>query len=837
MASDAIQFLTIPPPRDAAERALHPALRDWFASHIGAPTAAQCYAWTAIASGQNLLLSSPTGSGKTLAAFLPILGELLASPRDGVQALYVAPLKALVRDAFITLRKTVRSMQRAGRFADTQLSIGLRTGDTSQRVRQAHRARPPAILLTTPESLAQMLAHPDTQAMLRSVRWVIVDEVHAIIADKRGADLAISLERLSIDASLQRIGLSATCAPLATVAEFLVGIGRPCSVAQVPDRTEKHFLIEPLFHEAGFTPGWLGNLIDRVDGELASVRTALVFTNTRNLAERVTWALRRRYPGRADEIAVHHSAIAAARRRAVERRLKHGKLWIVVSSTSLELGIDVGTVDTVVFVHPPGGVVRLLQRVGRSRHRPGDPRRGVLLAASPAELIEAAVTAGSGRDGLLEPVRLADAPLDVLCQQLVGMAMTGLWDVEAAYELICRASPYRALGWRDFLDCLDYLSGRRADGQRWLPARLTWEGNCFTIADARTAKLLRRNLGTILTEDSCTIALAAPTSEDADRTLSLGEVDQVYAERLQPGDRFMLEGRCLQMRKREESVVIVEETFGRPMAPRWLGTGAGMPGELARRIFLFRAQAAEVLRDGDDALRDWLQREHRLTDDAAEELLRFISQQETVSVVPTLRQLVIECVSMQSCREYFVHTPLRRSANEAIARVLLQRERDRAALAAIASDLGIYVIAQGAAALDADDWRRCLSVHAFSEDFAAQLDRSGLLEQAFERVAQTGLMILRNPAGRKRKVGGADWTQRRLYSQLREQAPGFVLLRQAEREVVTGACDVESAQAYLSMLATMPIQVRRLAMPSPFGECLLAQTRPDSVLAAVPESA
>ena len=223
----------------------------------------------------------------------------------------------------------------------------------------------------------------------------------------------------------QRIGLSATCAPLATVAAFLVGTERSCAVAQVADATEKRFAIEPLFESVDYSPGWMAALLDRLADELAACRTTLIFTNTRNLAERLTWALRRRYPDRCDEIGVHHSAISAARRRAVERRLKHGQLWTIVSSTSLELGIDIGTVDSVVFVHPPGGVVRLLQRVGRSGHRPDQPRRGLLLTASPSELLEAAVTASSGRDGQLEAVRMIDAPLDVLCQQPVGLAMTG----------------------------------------------------------------------------------------------------------------------------------------------------------------------------------------------------------------------------------------------------------------------------------------------------------------------------------------------------------------------------------------------------------------------------
>jgi len=824
MASDAIHFLTVPPSREVAEQHLSSGLRTWFASHIGEPTLAQRFAWDTIYHRQNFLLSSPTGTGKTLAAFVPIVNHVIARPSNGLQCLYVAPLKALCRDAYVNLKKAWRSIEQGG-FLAGELRVGLRTGDTSQRVRRRHLSDPPAILVTTPESLAQMLAHPPSLEIFRSLRFVVIDEIHALLGNKRGADLAICLERLDADRAepLQRIGLSATCTPLTTVAEFLVGANRSCTVAQVADMSEKQFTIEPLFESLEYSPGWLATLLDRLDDALALCRTSIIFTNTRNLAERLTWALRRRYPERSDEIAIHHSAIVAARRRAVERRLKQGRIWTVVSSTSLELGIDIGTVDSVIFVHPPGGVVRLLQRVGRSGHRPGEPRRGLLLTASPSELLEAVVTASSGRDGQIEPVRMIERPFDVLCQQLVGMAMTGLSDIRAAYDLVRNAAPFRDLAWSDFQDCLDYLLGKQRDGTSWLPARLVLEGDCFTIADERTARLLRRNLGTILTEDACSIAVRAPTEEDEEHTKPIGEVDLAYAEQLQPGDRFVLEGRCLEMKRRDAETLIVDEVFGRPQIPRWLGNGVPMPNELARRIFLFREHAADILRDGDAALEAWLRVEHDLGESACASLARYLSQQETASEIPTLSALVIESVSMQACKEYFVHTPLSRAANETIVRVLLHRwKRMKGAdPIAFAADLGIYLLIPGNASINADGIRHLLDATMFADDFQQHLTSSDLLQQTFARIAQTGLMVLRNPAGRKRKVGGKDWTERRLFNQIRERVSDFVLLRQAEREAIHGTCDLASALAFVEQLSRLPIQVRHLAKPSPFGESLL----------------
>jgi ATP-dependent helicase Lhr and Lhr-like helicase len=827
MAPDALHFLTMAPSNEIAQETLVPPLRAWFASEFGEPTPSQRYAWPTIQRGQHLLLSAPTGSGKTLAAFLPIISDILATPAPGLQCLYVAPLKALGRDVRVNLKRAWRSLQDAGFFADIDLRIGLRTGDTSQRVRRRQLSDPPAILLTTPESLAQMLAQPSARALFASLRWVILDEIHALCDNKRGADLALSLERL--DAlrcrleSVQRVGLSATCAPVAAVAEFLVGVGRTCAIAQVPDVAEKCFTIEPLFESLDYSPSWMAALLNRLQRELTAGQTTLIFTNTRGLAERITWALKRRHPERADEIAVHHSAISAARRRSVERRLKQGRLWTVVCSTSLELGIDIGTVDNVVFVHPPGGVVRLLQRVGRSGHRPDLPRRGLLLTASPAELLEAAVTASSGRDGQIEAARIVDGPLDVLCQQLAGMAMTDAWFPETAFDLIRRAAPYRRLPWSDFQDCLDYLFGQHRDGTAWLPARLQWHGARFTIADERIARLLRRNLGSILTEDTCAIRLRTPTEDDETHTQMLGDIDQTYAEKLQPGDRFVLDGRCLEVKKQASETMLVDEVFGRPQIPRWQGAGVPMSGDLARRIYLFRAHAAEALRDGGEKLRLWLRMEFHLDDAAIEPLAAHLLQQETASEVPTLAALLIEGVPLQSCMEYFVHTPLPRSANEAIVRVLLHRWRrtHKPAATALVADLGFYLVVHETEPTSPDAWRDGLDADGFADDLREHLRDSELLPQQFARVAQTGLMVMRNPAGRKRKVGGKDWAQRRLFEQIRSRMPDFVLLRQAERETISVPCDLAQALAYVEQLASMQIRIRHLPQPSPFGESLL----------------
>jgi ATP-dependent Lhr-like helicase len=794
-------------------------VRSWFQARFGMPTAAQRLAWPIIAAGESLLLCTPTGSGKTLAGLLPILDRIRTKRRARLQALYLAPLKALVQDTYITLRQHNNDMEDGG----FPIRLGVRTGDTSSRVRRHQLDDPPQILLTTPESLAVMLTQPGAVAVLRGLRWVVVDELHALACAKRGADMALSLERLErligTPGGLQRIGLSATCMPLSTAAEFLTGAGRPCRIVRVDDVSDMDLRVEPLAHDAG--SGFLERLLARLAGPLAANRTTLVFTNTRNLAERLTWALRQRYPDRIDAIATHHSSLAPARRRLVERAMKQGRLWAVVSSTSLEVGIDIGSIDGVVFVHPPGSIVRLLQRLGRSGHRPGVMRRGLVLTAAPSALLEAAVTADCGRHGQIERLQVPEHPYDVLCQHLVGMAMTAAWEPEAAYRLVRGAFPYRNLSYDDFRECLDYLSGRPAGAALRLRARLRWDGDKFTIADERTARLLRRNLGTIVSDEPWAVRMPIA---DGRKSALVGELDPIYAERLQPGDRFMLDGRCLEYLQRSGSALQVDEVMGRPQAPRWHGAGAAMSPELASRLYLFRAQAGEALRDGPTCLNRFLREEYQLDGRSAASVSAYLTRQETISEIPDYGTLLIECLANQACIEYYVHTPLPGPANEAIVRVVAERLRTGLRLSALpmAADLGFIVVFEGAHEISPDLWRALLAADRFADDFDRALGESELLRERLMQVAQTGLLVLRHShlfatRGRPRR-----WNGQRFIARLLLEAPSFALLRQARREAATSACDLAAALGFVRRLSQLPLRMRSLAEPSPLADSLLA---------------
>jgi ATP-dependent Lhr-like helicase len=824
-AGPTIRFVSHLADAPGVAAAVGAAAADWFRRRFGEPTVGQRLAWPALAAGGNVLLSAPTGGGKTLAAFLPILGRLLdptSQPHAAsVHCVYVAPLKALCNDVARNVSLYIDELMMFAHPGAPRPRLAVRTGDTPAAERLVFRRDPPEILLTTPESLAVLLSQPAAEGQFAGLRWVVVDEVHAFAPTKRGADLALSLERLTALAAgdVQRIGLSATAEPLDEAARFLVGAGRTSSIARAVESATIQIDVAPL--TGG--PGFLSALTTRLAPELRAVRGTLVFTNTRRLAERLAWVLRRRMPDWDDRIAVHHSSVAAAGRREVEERFKRGELRVVVNSTSLELGIDVGAVDLVALVHPPGGVVRLMQRVGRAGHGPGRVKRGLVFTAHPSELLEAVVTGASGAAAQCEPLRVPDHPLDVLCQHLAGMAAARPQPRDEAYALVRRAYPYRDLTRRDFDDCVAYLLGLDRGGRPWLPPRVAEGSDGLSILDRRTARWLRGNLGTIHVEEKTTVWIPfsrePQASADADWR-EVGDVDDAFAEHLQPGDRFLLDGRCLEFRRRDGPAVLTEEVVGLPTPPRWGGDGWPLSADLAQRLFVLRIQAVEALREGPAALAMLFRRQYGLGDEPAAALSAYFQRQEAVSEVPDGLGLLVEAVRSSYGVEYYLHTPLNRTANDALARVAVRRlVRDCGRSAEpVVADLGFALRLRGELDDPSAAVRVLLRPDGFSEELEAALADGPTLRERFARVARTGLMLLRQPFRRRRRVGGRDWAERRLFDQVQCHDPDFVLLRQATCEIAVEACDGQAAIGYVGALERLPIRVRRLTRPSPFVE-------------------
>jgi ATP-dependent helicase Lhr and Lhr-like helicase len=773
----------------------------WFTKTYGDPTPIQRLGWPIVERGDNVLLSAPTGTGKTLAAFLPLLTRLPDPLPESLIGLIITPLKALGQDQLGNVRRIVEALAPAARIA-------LRTGDTPPANRRRATRTPPHLLWTTPESLAVMLTQESFRRQLATLRWVIVDEVHALAADKRGSDMALSLERVeAISGPVQRIGLSATCEPITEVARFLAGADRPCRIVAVPDLSTFELAIEPLPP----TRGYIRRVVEHVLPIVARHRTTLCFANTRNVCERLGFALKQVL---ADKVATHHGSLSRDRRRQIETNLKHGRLSAVVCTATLELGIDIGSVDAVVFVNLPAGVARLMQRLGRSGHSPGEPRRGIVVTSHPQEILEAAVTGRAGRFGALDPIAIPDKPLDVLCQHLVGCGY-GLGDRDAVLAMIRRAYPYRDLVADELDDCLRYLAGRKRDGSDWLPPRLAIQGNGFSIASRSVGQLLRRNLGTIVAEEPRPVRL-----EGADRII--GELDESFAERLNAGDRFLLDGRCLRLQKHGDRDLLVEESAGFPWVPRWGTKGPRVGETLARHLFEMRRTAATVLRDGPEAWMAFCRSELRLGPAASGELGDYLDAQESASEIPEPGVTLVEAVDRGHGVEYALHTPLHSAGNEAIAAVLQQRLVNGfgGKVTAAAFTLGVLLFHEIDVPLGEEAWRRLLDPAGFDRELAGHSDAGPHVRTAFASVAHVGLMVLRQPLGGRRRVGGRDWVRRRLFDQLHALDPDFVLLREARRDAKR-ICDGDAARRFLEAATHGPMRVRCLPEPGPIAAAWL----------------
>ena len=809
-------------------------VRDWFsATFPDGPTPAQRLAWPVIAGGESLLLVSPTGTGKTLAAFLAVLDGLFAESaagrlEPGLRCVYVSPLRSLGYDIERNLTVPLEAIRRRLGLDEAPVRLGVRTGDTSAYARAKLRDSPPHLLITTPESLSLLLSQESWHGHWRRVGHVVVDEVHALLPTKRGADLAVSLERLAARAERDpaRLGLSATCRPAEPVARFLVGPGRACRIIEAPlpegappVEIDVESLLKP--DEGPHRGLTYRRLLRRLAQAVARNRTTVVFANTRAFTEKITHDLRATLAGAGIEpesVAAHHSALDARRRREVESALKDGTLRAVVTSTSLELGVDIGTADLTVQIGLPGSVARLLQRVGRSGHKVGAASRGLILAATAAELAGGVVTATAARQGLVEPLRSIRAPLDVLCQQLIGMSCEGEWSCDDAFALVRRADPMSDLQRDDFDDCLSFLAGDLASpcgafepepgaAPQFTSPRLWRRAGFFSVQNRRVARWLRSNIGTITSEESVRVLADG---------IDIGTLEGAYAERLQPGDRFVLDGRALEFRRLEGLTVQARASGGEPSLPRWSSDRQGLTVELARAVASFRAEAARRVADGPEALRAWLCETHDLEPDSAAVLVALFEAQERLSEVPGPGVLLVEEWPHEDGLVYTFHAPLSRSACEALGRATASRlgRRFGRDLSLTVADLGWSIRLPEGARLVAGDVPALLDPDRFADDVLDGLDRGDLPARRFRHIAGTALMVLRNPEGGRRRVGGLLWVSQRLYPLVRAACPNHPLLRETRREVLEDLLDAPSA---LSWLAERPeVRFRALEGISPF---------------------
>ena len=571
-----------------------PLVQSWFNSRFANVTEPQRLGWPEIRAGKDVLISAPTGSGKTLAAFLMALDSLIGQARageiaGGTQVLYVSPLKALSNDIHKNLAVPLRGMAELAREQGVHLApirVALRTGDTSQTERQQMGREAPHILVTTPESLYILLTTEKAREMLRSVKTLIVDEIHAVADDKRGSHLALSIARLEhlCGRPLQKIGLSATVSPIDEVARFL---SDRATIIQIGHRRQMELAVEVPRDELGPVASnemW-DEIYDRVAELARENRTTLVFVNTRRLSERVAHNLAERLGENA--VLPHHGSLSRELRLTAEQRLKSGELKAVVATASLELGIDIGTVDLVCQIGSPRSIAVALQRVGRAGHWIGALPKGRLFATTRDELVECAAVVRAIRAGELDKIEIPQAPLDILAQQLVASCAADDWNEDELFEVVRRAYPYRSLERRAFESVVEMLAEGIATSRGRRGAFLHRDQVNRRVRGRRGARLTAITCGGAIPETAQYQVIAEPEAT------VVGSLDEDFAVESMAGDVFLLGTTSWRIRRVEPGRVRVEDAQGAaPSVPFWRGEAPGRTRELSLAVSQLREDVA-----------------------------------------------------------------------------------------------------------------------------------------------------------------------------------------------------------------------------------------------------
>jgi ATP-dependent Lhr-like helicase len=660
----------------------HPVVTTWFERTYDAPTSAQAGGWPEIVEGRDTLIAAATGSGKTLAAFLASIDSLVRkaySPEgigDGIEVVYVSPLKALSSDVNRNLDvplEGIRAVAAELGLEPPGIRTALRTGDTTPARRAAIVRDRPHILITTPESLFLMLTAERTRAALKTVRTVIVDEVHALMRDKRGSHLALSLARLDALAERrpQRIGLSATVHPIDEAARFLTGANRPCSIVNVGHRRDLDLAVEVpgTDLQAVATHEQWAEIYDRVAALVDAHRTTLVFVNTRRMAERVAHHLGERLGP--ERVAAHHGSLAKDRRLAIEQRLKVGDMRAIVATASLELGIDVGSVDLVCQIGSPRVVSTLLQRIGRSGHAQGRTSRGRLFATTRDELIECAALIRAVLGGRLDRIEPPKAPLDILAQQLVAECASRECEEDALFAMVREASPYSELPREAFDEIVAMVSDGVAPARGRSGALVHRDGVHRVLRGRRGARLVALTNGGAIPEVSDYRVLLDP-----DDTV-VGTVNEDWAIESSAGDVFVLGSHSWRIRRVESraGVLRVEDARGQPPSvPFWLGEAPARSWELSLEVSRLREEVVARI-DDDDDVAAWLGSECALGPGAAAQLVEYVTaQRDALGVVPTVEDIVFERFFDEAGgMQLVVHAPFGGRVNRALGLALRKR--------------------------------------------------------------------------------------------------------------------------------------------------------------------
>ena len=825
--------------------------RAWFAEAFAGPTRAQELGWRAISGGKHALIHAPTGSGKTLAAFLWCLDRLQTEPRPArptVRVLYVSPLKALTYDVERNLRAPLAGIRRTAERLGVEvpeIRVASRTGDTPADARRQIARTPPDILVTTPESLYLILTS-QAREILRGVEHVIVDEVHAIAATKRGSHLALSLERLShlADADPQRIGLSATQRPLSAIAGFLGGADREVEIVDAGARKELQLeVIVPVEDmarmgedmEVDETPGgpaagpearrsiW-PSIHPKLLELIRAHRSTLIFVNSRRLAERLS--------ARLNELAgeelvrAHHGSIAREQRLEIEEQLKQGKLPALVATSSLELGIDMGAIDLVVQIEAPPSVASGMQRIGRAGHSVGEPSIGKIFPKFRGDLVEAAVVVERMLAGQIEETRIPRNPLDVLAQQLVAICADSRWTVDDLHRLVTRADSFRDLSREQLTGVLDMLSGRYpSDEFADLKPRLVWDRQTDEVASRNDARVVAITSGGTI-PDRGLYGVFLPGDDARRGGRRVGELDEEMVYESRVGETFLLGASTWRIEEIKPDRVIVTPAPGEPgKMPFWHGDAVGRPIELGRAIGAFLRELEPMKPDAAVAR---VREDHALDERAARNLVAYLrDQREVTGALPTDRTIVVERfrdelgdwrVALLTPFGGRVHAPWSMAIESRL------RERHGFEVQSIWSDDGIAVRLPEGAESDGVTIESALLLEPdeIEDLLMSELGSSAMFAARFRENAARALLLPRRRPGQRTPL----WMQRQKSADLlavASQYGSFPIILETYREILRDIFDMPALVELLGDIRSRRIRVVSVESrsASPFASSLM----------------
>ena len=816
-------------------KTLHPWVKQWFDKQFDDFTPAQKKSIIDIHKNNNILISSPTGSGKTLTAFLSVISELTTLAEkdkleDKVYCIYISPLKALDNDIEKNLDEPLDGIEK---IAGKKLGIrkAVRTGDTTQYQRQKMLKKPPHILITTPETLSILLVAPKFREKLSNVKYVIIDEIHSLAENKRGVHLSLSLERLQhLIGHFTRIGLSATVSPLEEVAKFLVGyeygVERNCKIVKINYLKELDMEVMCPVSDivlADEEDTRLG-MYDLLDDLIWENKTTLIFTNTRSGTERFVYNLKKMYPMHYnnENIMAHHSSLSKEVRLETENKLKEGQLKAVVSSTSLELGIDIGYIDLVVLINSPKSVARALQRIGRSGHRLHEKSRGRIIVTDRDDLVECSVLLKNAKEGKIDRISIPTNCLDVLAQHIYGMSIENPWDIDYAYDVIKKSYCYKDLTRDDYEDVLSYMAGEYPElEERYVYAKIwiDYENKTFGKRGKLARMLYSTNIGTIPDSSGVLVKCDGET---------VGRIEEDFMERLKKGDTFVLGGNTYRFNYGKGMTINVTPAMGPPTIPSWFSQQLPLSFDLAMDIQRFRAHMDVKFRyrRSKEEIMEFIHEYLYVDDFAANSIYEYFVEQFKYAKIPSNQLLLIEYYKGFGGRRFVIfHSLFGRKVNDALSRAVayIVAKRYNINVTISISDNGFYLSSDGK--IGGLESFNELTPENFENILTQSLNKTETLASRFRHCAGRSLMTLRRYKGESKSVGRQQVRGKILLKFVQEMDENFSILKEARREALEDYMDVKNALKIIEWVASEEMEVKTIntVIPSPFAFNLISQ--------------